>query len=98
MSVNGMRPRFAAVRDSHTVIAQPKGGLAAGKRMRKLIGISKELNKPSPFRYNILIASENLAETTLKFGNLSGRGILECTGAPMLNEIIAFVLPRAGGK
>ena len=65
--------------------------------MQNPMGIAREPDKSSPLRRNIF-TTENVAEATFQFGNLLTSGIFKGTGAPMLNEIIAFALPRAGGK
>ena len=65
--------------------------------MQNPIVIAREPDKSSPLFRNIF-TTENVAEATFQFDNSFTSGIFKGTGAPMLNEIIAFALPRAGGK
>jgi len=65
--------------------------------MQNSIVIAREPDKSSPLLHSIF-TTENVAEATFQFGNSFTSGIFKGAGAPMLNEIIAFALPRAGGK
>ena len=79
------------------VVSQPRGRLPAESCMHNSIVITRKLNKSSTLLCSIFTTG-NVAEATFQFGNSFTPGIFKGTGAPMLNEIIAFALPRAGGK
>ena len=78
------------------MILQPKSGFPAGGCMHNSIVITRKPDKSSPLRCNIFTIG-NGAEGTLQSTNSFTSGILGGTEAPMPNEIIAFVLPKAGG-